>query len=213
MQNYFTDKCRDVLALSQKVNIYGVYDKKFEEYIISFEPIPNIFTGDTLAWNERANAFSTFYSFLPEGMCTSGTAIVTFKNGGLYTHNTNAIQGNFYGTQFQPELWVTLNEQPSIVKVLEGVGEETNSPWEVYAIETPDGQLSNLIVADFREMENNQYAGVLRDILTPNVLNPLFQGDVMRGRTALFKFRYPLTSYNKLYVVNLKFIISNPFMK
>lgn len=213
MNNYFTDKCQEVLSVNQKVNINGVWDTKFNEYIVSFKTIPDVFVGETVAWNEKYNQFSTFYSFIPENMCTNGTGIVSFKNGSLYTHNTNALQANFYNTQYYPEIWIVLNEQPSIVKVLEAVGEETDSPWPVYAITTPSNQLSDIDITDFRQMEDNQYAAVLRDKLTPNVVNPLFQGDAMRGRTALYKLRFPLSTYNKLFAVNLKYIISNPFMK
>lgn len=213
MNNYFTDKCQEVLSVNQKVNINGVWDTKFNEYIVSFKTIPDVFVGETIAWNEKYNQFSTFYSFIPENMCTNGTGIVSFKNGSLYTHNTNALQANFYNIQYYPEIWIVLNEQPSIVKVLEAVGEETDSPWPVYAITTPSNQLSDIDITDFRQMEDNQYAAVLRDKLTPNVVNPLFQGDAMRGRTALYKLRFPLATYNKLFAVNLKYIISNPFMK
>ncbi len=213
MHNYFTDKCAEVLALNQKVNILGVWDKKFGEYVVAFEGIPDLFAAETIAWNEKYNAFSTFYSLHPEGLCTNGTGIISFKNGALWTQNTNPLQANFFDIQYQPELWVVLNEQPSIVKVLEGVGLESSEAWEVYQITTPSGQESNIIVSDFRNMEDNQYAEVWRDINTPNVANALFQGDAMRGRTALFKLRFPLASYNKLFCVNLKFIISQPYMR
>lgn len=213
MHNYFTDKCADVLALSQKVNIFGVWDKKFGEYIITFEGIPNVLTSEVLGWNEKENAFSVFYNIPSEGVCSNGVGYVAFKNGALWTQNTNPLQSNFFGVQYYPEIWTVLNEQPSIVKVLEGVGLESSEAWEVYQITTPSGQESNIIVSDFRNMEDNQYAEVWRDINTPNVANPLFQGDALRGRTALLKLRFPLASYNKLFCVNLKFIISNPFMR
>ena len=39
MKEYFTDKSEEILALPKdyKYNVYGVYDKRFEEYIIAFE--------------------------------------------------------------------------------------------------------------------------------------------------------------------------------
>ena len=212
MHNYFTDKCKDVISSTGKVNIHGVYDVKFSEYITAFEPYTNSnnisVAGETLAWNELINQYSTFYSYVPENMVGAGIDIITFKDGALYTHNTNALQSNFYDTQFFAEFWSMLNANPSNVKVLENISEESNGIWEVYEIVTPNGQSSNLIEADFVTKENNQYAAVLRDENTPNIALPLIEGDKMRDRTFLAKFRYNQTGFNKLFAVNFFYIES-----
>jgi len=98
----------------------------------------------TIAWNEANNAWSTVYSYAPENMCSNGIDIVTFKAGKIWKHNVNSLQGNFYGVQYQPELWVVLNAEASNVKVLEAIEEQTSSAWEVYEIITDAGQLSNI---------------------------------------------------------------------
>ena len=149
-------------------------------------------------------------------MCSNGINIATFKAGSLYTHNTNALQANFYGDQYYPEIHSVINYEPSTVKVLEAMSEETNDAWEVTQITTPNGQRSSLIKADFQEKENNQYAFVMRDELTPNIVaspailpNALFEGDVMRDRTFLVKMKYGETIYNKLNATNFYIIPSN----
>lgn len=172
------------------------------------EPLPPI-SAETLAWNERANQWSSYYTFHPEGMCPSNSSIVSFSLGSIYVHNTNPIYGNFYGVGGRPEFWVYCNANPSNVKVLQAISEETNSPWEVYSITTPNGQESNLVVGDFDEKENNQYASVLMDANTPNVAVPILEGDVMRDRTFLVKFRYLGLDYNKINAVNFYYIASN----
>lgn len=214
MHNFFSDKCRDYLKISQTPGIYGVYDIKFNEYIIAFEGVGNpnsdpYVSSETLAWNERDNQWSTFYTFHPENLCSSNTGIISFKDGALWSHNDNTTYNTFYGTTGAPEFWVYCNANPSNVKVLTAISQETNSPWEVYSITTPNGQESNLIVSDFEEKENNQYASVLRDVNTPNVTLPLIEGDVMRDRTFLVKFRYTGTDYNKINAVNFYYIASN----
>ncbi len=208
MDNYITDKCQEILGHSSKVNIFGGYDSKFNEYILAFNPYGAV-SAETLAWNERANAWSTFYSFNPETICTNGTGIVSFKGGKLYTHNTNTIQNNFYGEQYYAEIWVTLNADPSNVKVFEALSQETNDAWECYSITTPNGQETNLLVSDFQMKENLQYAPLWRDVNTPNVTNPLLEGDPMRDTTFLCKFRRTNTDYNKIFAINLNYIISN----
>jgi len=139
MHNFFTDKCSEVAATEGQGRIYGVYDVKFNEYIVAFaqvtrqEPLPPI-SAETLAWNERANQWSSYYTFHPEGMCTSNAGIVSFYLGNIYVHNTNPIYGNFYGVGGYPEFWVYCNANPSNVKILQAISEETNSAWEVYSI-------------------------------------------------------------------------------
>lgn len=209
MHNYFTDKCKAICERSNKVNVYGVYDIKFNEYIIAFDAIGQSNHAETLAWNEKANQWSTFYSYQPEYMCGANTGIITFSAGNLYKHNTNTIYGNFYGVGGRPEFWVYCNANPSNVKVLNAISQETNAAWEVYEISTPNGQSSSLVVGDFEEKENNQYAGVLRDANTVNVAIPILDGDVMRDRTFLVKFRYTGLDYNKINAVNFYYIASN----
>lgn len=214
MHNFFSDKCNAYLNANQYPRVYGVYDIKFNEYVVAFErmiqgeQLPAI-EAETLAWNEKYNQWSTFYSFHPEGMCPSNTGFISFKDGGLWKHNENIVYGSFYGSVGEPEFWVYCNANPSNVKVLTAISQETNSAWEVYSISTPNGQESSLIVSDFEEKENNQYAGVLKDSNTPNVSLPLIEGDVMRDRTFLVKFRYTGTDYNKINAVNFYYIASN----
>lgn len=216
MHNYFTDKCKALMNNVKNDEIFGVYDVKFGEYLIAFANlkyssggVPFDIPAETIAWNEKFNAWSTFYSFHPQTMIRANSGILSFNLGALYLHNSNSAYGNFYGVQYKPEVWITLNDNPSNVKIAQAIGEETLSPWEVYEITTPGGQLSNLLVADFSDIEDQQYASVLRDTNTPNVTDPIINGDPMRDRTFLFKLRYPLTDYNKLFVVDLRYIISN----
>ena len=213
MHNYVTDKCADILRSSQKVNILGVFDIKFNEYVICFGSYLNksnvLVAGETLSFNEKENAFGVFYSYVPESIIGNSVNIVSFKAGKLYTHNTNLLQSNFYGIQYYPEIWTVCNESPSNVKVLEAFSEETNDAWAIYEVTTPNGQKSNLIESDFQMKENLQYAPFLRDENTPNVQFPLINGDQLRDRTFLCKLKYNKSSYNKLYALNFKYIASN----
>ncbi len=162
----------------------------------------------TIAWNEQFNAWSTEYSYSPENMCSNGIDIVTFKTGKIWKHNVNPIQGNFYGVQYQPELWVIFNPEPSNVKVIEAIEEQTSSAWELYDITTPGGQKSFLTIPNFVVKEGLQYAALWFDTLTPNVANPLVNGNKLRDTTMLLKFRYTGINYNKLFDINLHYIIS-----
>lgn len=209
MHNYVTDRFKALKVSGVQPKIYGVFDRKFNEYIVAISEIvraPELYIApSTLAWSESENFWSTFYEYFPEGMCTANTGIVTFLDGALYTHNDNTVYNNFYGIQRYSEFWVICNGNSSDVKILNAISEESNATWEVTEISTPNGQLSSLIVGDFEEKENNQYASVLRDANTPNIVLPalpIFEGDVMRDRTFLVKFKYPGVNYNKINAVN-----------
>jgi len=215
MRNFMTDVCQALIKNSaENLPILGVYDKKFDEYIITFPGYTSVggdrIDGFTLAFNEKANAFSTFYSFLPEYYATNGLNILSFKSGNLYTHNTNNTYCNFYGQQFKSEIWAVLNIEPSKVKVFEAISQETNDAWEVHSIVSPNNQITNLIESDFVEKENNQYAPLWKDVNTPNLPSgtQLFNGDDMRDRTFLVRLRYNPTTYNKLYALNFYVIAS-----
>lgn len=212
MHNYFTNKCKDVLAYVSKVNIYGIYDVKFNEYIISFQNKSG-FAGETLAFNEDDNAWSTFYSYLPDYMDSNGIDIISFKDGALYTHNTNAIYNNFYGIQYKSNLWAYCNFGPSNKKVFEAISLESTEAWDV-TIETPVtnenplGQTTSLIVNNFQMKEGFFYSEILMDDNTPNVANPRFEGNPMRGQYALIKLEYPGTDYVKIFACNILIIPS-----
>ena len=159
--------------------------------------------GETLAFNETENRWTTFWPYLPDFMCYMGTTIATVKEGAFYTHNSNAVYENFYGIQYQPELWLVCNGEPSKVKVLRALSEESQDSWEAYEITNSEGQNSNVQYGDFEQIEGEQfYAPVLFDANTPNVTNPVIDGDPMRSRTFLVKLRNNKTTFTKLFAVN-----------
>lgn len=213
MKNNVTDQCEAMLKSTSRVPAYGVYDIKFDEYILAIPRFSNRDSDNnpavTLAFNEKNNAFSTFYSYAPEFMCSMGINIMSFKSGALWTHNTKSTQNNFYGVQYESRIYSIMNADPSKVKVLEAISEECSDVWHIDKILTPNGQESNIVAADFEEKENNQYAFVWRDINTPNLVagTALFEGDPMRDRVFEVRFHYGGTTFTKLFAVN--YIYSN----
>ncbi len=223
MHNYFTDKCAAVLAFGGKVNVYGVFDVKFGEYVLSFQNIGDArgnFPGETLAFNEDENAWSTFYSYLPDYLCSNGLDIVSFKNGALYKHNTNAVYANYYGVQYKPLLWFYCNVAPSNVKVFEAISLESLDAWAMtletpISDENPAGQTTVLLDTNFDLKEGIWYSDILKNDNTPNIVafpvllpNARFEGDIMRGVYALVKLEYQGTIYSKIFAANILVIPS-----
>ncbi len=218
MSGYFNSKCMDILTASKKVDILGVFDVNFGEYIVSFDSYVNgnseVVPGETLAFNEDENLWSTFYSYLPEMMCSDGINIISFKNGSLYRHNTGAVYNNFYGVQYKSSLWFYCNMGPSNVKVFEAMSLEAKNAWDVIietpvTDENPKGQHTELIQSNFDLKEGVWYSELLKDDNTPNVISPRFNGDPMRGVYAFVKLEYSLNTYTKIFACNMLFIPSD----
>ena len=220
MRVYFADLCSKILQAEfpNKVKCIGVYDVNHQEYILCINSFSygseQTFEGVTIAWNEKYNQFSTFYGYIPDYIGASNNDLVSFRtlhnnSACLWVHNINPLQNNFYGVQQHSEIAFNVNLDPSKVKVLEAVSQETNKNWVCSEISTPNNQLTNMIYdSQWVMKENNFYAYVCRDVNTPNVLNPIVEGDVMRDRTFKVTMRYDKSDYSKLYAVNTYLIPS-----
>lgn len=207
MRVYFADLCAKIQKATSQVNCIGTYDIKYDEYILMINPFTytgGTFGGVTVAWNEKYNQFSTFYGYNGDYLGQNGVNILSFKNGALYTHDTNSVQNNFYGQQQHSEFTFNINLEPSKVKVLEAMSQETDNNWVCSEITSPEGQSTNMqFDSNWVRKENNYYAYVKRDINTANAVgNPIITGNVLRSRTFLATLRYDKTAFSKLYAVN-----------
>lgn len=208
MHNYVTDKCKEITDYSLKINIFGCFDAKFNEYIVSFQGKGDI-KSETLAFNERMNFFSTFYSYYPEYLSQVNGNVISYLNGSLYLHNSNNNYNTFYGVFTASEIHSLLNIEPSNVKVFESISVESKDVWTPYEISNDNGQLTNLIEQDFQTKEGYHYAPLWKDVNTPNVLTPLIEGDNMRDSIFRIKIKFDKNYYSKLFAINYKYIISN----
>lgn len=206
IHSYITNLFRSIVSLGIKVPIYGVYNKSFGQFELAVERKTfgvHEIGGETLAFCEPINAWTSWYDYKPEWMLGSNQDIITMKDGEVWAHNTNALHNNFYGVQYSSELWVAGNENPNEVKVYNNMSEESNEAWEVYEITNNQGQLSNLITSDIVLYEGKYYASFLMDINTPNTIDPLINGDSLRDSIILLKLRNSNTGYVKILAVNI----------
>ncbi len=229
---YFTALCKQILQSSQKVNIYGIYDKRFGEYVLAISGFT--YNGitvlpQTIAFNERDNLWSTNYSIFPENMVTNGVNYIAFKNGALWKQNENPIYNNFFGVQYPSELEFYCNglssdarvaSLNSNIKVYEAISLESNAPMDVVVetpitAENPNGQHTELIASNFQMKEGFFYSQLLNDDFTPNTVtgapylpNARFEGRPMRGAYASIKLSSNSTNYLKIYKCNIQFSLS-----
>jgi len=214
IHSFITNLFRSISQYNGRVNIYGVFNRSFARYEFATETIPN---GTTPSFQDWTRAFVDdsnqkgwvgYMDYHPETMIEFDQDIISFKNGVLYTHNTNPVYGEFYGTQYPAEIWTVANAKPEIVKTFLAMSQETNSPFSCYEITNNLNQQSELLDTDFEYDIGVYKASFLKDTNTPNVTNPLIEGDTLSDCLLFIKMRNSSTSYVRLMAINVKAIPS-----
>ena len=104
MKDYFADALKTSTG-----NIIGTFDDKKTEYNVTLN-------GVTLAYNEGTDGWVSFRSYLPQSGVSFNNDYYTFKDGELYKHHDNSTRNNFYGTQYDSNITVLINDSPGSVK-------------------------------------------------------------------------------------------------
>ena len=161
---------------------------------------------ETIAFNENHKRWKTFYSYEPEMMVSADTDIVTFKDGIAFRHNDNDIRNNFYGEQFSSIVELVFNVEFEARKFWLSIMEQANKIWAAIRITNQLGQKTNLIDADFEDIEGDFFAEILQDENTP-VADPLIEGDDMRSHELTVRLENKDTDNVRMITVG---VISEP---
>jgi hypothetical protein len=143
---------------------------------------------ETVAFSERINKWTTFYSFKPEMFGTINLDVISFLGGNLWVHNSNNIRNNFYGVQYTSQIEAMFNELPGQVKVFEAVSVESGHGWHVPSAKTPKsskypyGMQTEIVSARFVGKEDSFFASVMRDKNDPLFINKPAIEAVINGR-------------------------------
>lgn len=220
MSGYFKDKAKDILEYGESnVLILGGYDDYTGYYVLSFIVPLNLShtINDTIAFDEKENKWKTHYSFLPRYMCgISGQTLTSFRDGLVYTHNDNTIRNNFYGTQYNSELWIHGVEGSSVSRVFDGVDINSTGQWTCpdagdVLVTLPIEMQSRLVAGRFVYKEGIYFASFLRDMLnggsTPKITY-LTNGRKLRGHEITLKLHNTNTSLSVLRSVSIKSSLS-----
>lgn len=177
MHNYFNDIFNDLDTNTLPYKIIGTYDVRFDEYILS---INNGEIFDTVVFSEAKNRWVSYSSIVPEYMISNRTGLITFRDGQLYTHNTNSIYNNFYGNQYTTKLRFISNAEPGYIKFYNSIRVKASHVFSMPEATNQFGQSTSLITSDFVDDEGVWKAALLKDANTPNVALPLIEGDDIR---------------------------------
>ncbi len=164
-------------------------------------PETEIAPGETIVFDEGANRWRSKFEFLPDFMASANEGMISFYKGQLFVHNDNPVYNNFYGTQYESEIDAISHINPSKVKILQAISEETPDQWGA-VITNESGQQATVYDTDFELKEGLQYAPIGFDENTPNVAEPGIEGDVMKDTSFKIKLTNALTRFTKLFAIN-----------
>jgi len=140
---YFTDKNRGVvLRLSRdgltEISRHGMSDffkrnlNQATTAIGSFDDYSNLYhltlNGETISFNDDVNGWTSRKSFLKEGGLSLNNVYYTFKNGMLWSHDSET-RCNFYGNQHITSVQFVYNDDPSRIKNFKTLSYEGSSGW------------------------------------------------------------------------------------
>lgn len=165
---------------------------------------------------DTSNAPMGAYTFNSEGFCSIGTRTFAFKAGKLYEMNRVDEGYNvFFGVEEKAKVMYVTNADPSVPKVAHSIAVEANRcpDYVHFRTEYPYAQSSDLLPAEFTELEGIFYAKILRDRISPfnagQYDRNLYFGDRMRG-TFLYQMIefYDNTNIVQLKAANTEFVAS-----
>ena len=115
-----------------------------------------------IAYDIRANYWSTRYSYVPEQIVSLSDSLFTIKSGIIYEHTPAVARNTFYGTAAPSIVEVVANFNPSMVKVYEAISLEGNSgAWSCTMNNA--SQTSSLASTIWQEKEGFYYAPIHQD--------------------------------------------------
>jgi hypothetical protein len=214
LDDWAVSKLSKYYKFGYKDVVFGAYDKLNNNYVVHLQSVSNIepdlaITDTyTLAFNEQTNSFVSFYSYYPEAMVFSNGGFYSMKSGKAYLHDvaTAGSRARFYGVSGACYIQCVFNSSRDAKKRFNALTYLGDGVWEVVS-STSMGQDSNLIEADFSNVEDKKHATMLRDSNSPG---GLINGDVLKGDWIKVKLsaKSPQNKVN-LHLVEVNLLIQN----
>jgi|TARA_R100000479_G_scaffold65066_2_gene30981 hypothetical protein len=146
--------------------------------------------GFTISYKHREGVWGSKYSFKPTMYVNINNELYSFfdtSSGVMWKHNVNATRNNFYGTQYNSEIEVVSNRNPSMVKVFEALAVEGGGTWSA-ALNTATQQ-TTIGTTDFDEREGHRYAMIPRDT-SVSTSHKIYVGKVATGGVSADKVTF-----------------------
>ena len=169
LDDFFRDR---LPSTTQVIGMYDDYSNAYTVSIQGYDPndpmigvndrLPDEGTDTTLRYELSTEGWPARYSFIPEQGITLNNRFYTFSGGQMYMHNDpNALRNNFYGTQYNSEIEVIFNDQPSAVKEFLTLGYEGTPDWTVMGIDTESDDTALTSTWPFVRKEGKYFASIV----------------------------------------------------
>lgn len=211
MGSYF----RDIITSADKV--IGMWDMHNKDYILSMQG-DNI-TDTTIAFDENVNGWTSRFSYIPQLGGSLDAKFYTFNSCDLYEHYTGTGYNSFYGTDYDSEVTLILNQNASVSKSFVTINYEGTPNWRVENIETDSDTAGNisvhsinnqdLIISGFQKMDNKYFSNIFNT--TPSNSNEVVFAEDISGIKGFYTKLTVKTSdnnYNELFAVSTNYNIN-----
>jgi len=204
--------------------ILGAYNYFEEEWVTVLEG--GVYNGksiepNTYSFNEKRNAYCSFFDFHPELIISGQDQIFSFLNGQMYIHNNTNKYCNFYNKQYYPSVTIPFNDKKIYKKTYLSLGYQSNKLWvspkegDIITTATDNSggraQVSKLKDSNFSIIESERVASFKRDINSrPDKRYAWHNGDYLKGNAIEIKLTYFGSDFTFLYLPYVKWIISQP---
>jgi hypothetical protein len=203
-----------VRASGAKSKIIGFYDYAEEECVTFLQDGTlggNSIPYYSFSFNEKRNAYCSFFDLQPENIISANDVTYSWKNGEMYIHNNTTNYCNFFGVQYYPSIKLVFNDKEIIKKSYNAIGYQSNQIWQSNTIGDINTSLKNpqtglyqqsaLILQDYTIEEGLRYADLLRDANSGlNAQLALLEGDELNGNWIEINLKYIGSEQSWLYL-------------
>ena len=184
----------------------GENDAKFKVYTLS--PFSLNIDGFTIANDTESGYWFGFRSYNPETYGTLKNRHFGFKNGVMHEMEKGDKYTNFFGVQEEQSIWVMMNINPSDMKFYTNWSVESNEKWSNPYVKIDNSRAFRLIESrtpDASIIKQNGvfYSAFCFDTNTPNVINPLINGNKLCGETLIMHLKNNKDTEIVLFAVNV----------
>ena len=169
MSDFFRDR------LFTSTRIHGMFDEYGDKYVVSMQGydqndtiidpadrLPGEDGNTTISYDLDVQGWPSRMSWVPEGGISLGNKFYSWNNGQIYEHNSNtAARNNFYGTQYNSEVEIIFNDDPSAVKEFLTLNYEGTPDWTVVGIDTESEDTALTSTWPFVSKENKFFTPIV----------------------------------------------------
>jgi len=179
-------------------------------------------SAQVISFFDKANKWASDYEYENDTMTKFIDSLISWKDGALWVHNTNPIQGNLYGVQYSPKITLIVNAEYQKEKIFYNFRLDAVGNWYMPSIQTapssqfPNGMLTELKAKNFKLIDNKLWSDILSDVNDPNFatisdpvqrrLSALFGGRKMQGGWLIVDLQCDDITYAEISSIETYFI-------